>query len=138
MLGLLRAAVSAQELRLFYDSARAKARRLVVALVAGAIAGIFALAAVIWLDIALWFYCEPRLGAPISALIAAGALLLVALLALIPLALTSARPRPRRAVAMDAPTAAALHDVAELVKRNKGAVIIAAALAGLVLGTKRR
>jgi hypothetical protein len=140
MKGLLRAVVTARELRPLYDGARAKVRRIAVAIVAVALAAAFAVAALIWLDIALYLYCRPQFGSPIAALIAAGAFVVVALLALLPLALISSRPPPRsrRIAAVDESTAAAVHDLAELVKRNKGAIIVAATLAGLVLGTKRR
>jgi hypothetical protein len=139
MMRLLRAALTADQLRALYDGARAKARRIVVMIVVGTVAGVCGAAALIWLDIALYFYCLPRFGPPIAALIAAGAFMLVALIALVPLALTSSpRTRPRRSPGVDQSTAAALHDLTELAKRNKGAILVAAALSGLLLGTKRR
>lgn len=123
---------------MLYDGARAKARRVVITVVTGAIAGIFVLGALIWLDIALYFYCQQRFSAPIAALIAAGAFLVVAILALIPLTISGSRAPALKALGTPDPGVAAMQEVTNLMKRHQGAILIAAALAGVVLGTKRR
>jgi hypothetical protein len=137
---LLRAVLAATELGGLYETARSRPRRIVLVLVAGWVASVFALLALLWCDAALWFYCEPRLGAPIAALIAGGALLLAALIAVLIILLSSRRRDPPPVTApFDARAlAGAATELNGYVREHKGLVLAAAALAGLVLGSQKK
>jgi hypothetical protein len=138
---LLRAALAATELGALYETARAKPRHIAAALLAGWIAAIFGILALLWFDAALWFYCEPRLGAPIAALISGGALLLAALVAVLTIVLPRSRqpvPAPIPAIDAQALAAGAARELSGLVREHKGLVLAAAALAGLVLGSPKK
>ncbi len=133
---LLRAALAATQFNAIYGRIRAEARSLLIAAVAGWIALVFAILALLWFDAALWFYCVPRLGPAIAALIAGGALLLVALVAA--LVIVWSRSRPARAVPpppANLAAANAIHELNGFVREHKGLVLIAAALAGVVVGS---
>lgn len=138
---LLRAALAATELGAFYETARSRPRQIVVALALGWIASLFGLLALLWFDAALWFYCAPRLGAPIAALIAGGALLLAALIAVLVILLVNQRREPAApaAPAFDAQAlAGAAKQLDGLMREHKGLILTAAALAGLAFGTQRK
>ena len=137
---LLRVALAAMELGAHYENAHARFRPILTAVVAGWVAAAFGILALLWFDAALWFYCQPRLGAPVAALIAGGALLLLALIALLPIALlrSGGAQAPADGVGAGALAAGAARELNELVRGHKGAIMIAAALAGLVLGSTPR
>jgi hypothetical protein len=134
---LLRAALAATELGARYESARAKPRQILTALAIGWVAALFAIAALFWFDLALWFYCEPRLGAPVAAVIAGGALLLAALAAVLAILLARGRkPAPAAAPAIDPQAIAGIaRELNGFVREHKALLLVAAALAGAVLGS---
>ena len=146
MNGLLRSALAITGIEALAETAQAKARHLMVGAVCGAIAAILVIAALIWFDIALFFYCAPRLGPGIAALISGGALIVVALLALVPMAIHSRPPRPLSppvsnpvaGIAVADLAGRAVHEANTLFREHKGTVIVAAALAGLVLSARDR
>jgi hypothetical protein len=133
---LLRVAMAAANLGALRDAIRAWSRQLAILVVGAALGLFFALAAVLWLDVALWFYCLPRLGPPIASLIAAGALLLVALAALCAVLLMRA---PRAAALPTGPNPAAagdaLREATALMRRHLGTILAIAAVAGVVIGS---
>ncbi|HXE16258.1 MAG TPA: hypothetical protein VN632_03455 [Stellaceae bacterium] len=137
---LLRAVMAATELGAFYENARSRPRRIILALAAGWVASLFALLALLWFDAALWFYCEPRLGAPIAALIAGGALLLAALIAILVILIGSQRREPPAASpAFDAQAlAGAAVELDRFVREHKALILAGAAVAGLVFGTRKK
>jgi hypothetical protein len=143
MNGLLRLALTATGTGALVETARVKSRRIVVAAVCGWIAATFVIAALLWFDIALFLYCEPRLGAWIAALVSGGALIVVALLAMLPMAMQSrpARTPPPQPIASPAfpaneLAAKAVREANNLFREHKGTIIVAAALAGLLLSTR--
>ncbi|MGH6981600.1 MAG: hypothetical protein ACREFC_10370, partial [Stellaceae bacterium] len=118
--------------------ARSRSRHIVLVLAIGWIAALFGLLALMWFDAALWLYCEPRLGAPVAALIAGGALLLAAVVAAIAIFLLRREPPPVASPIDARALAAAAGDLDGFVREHKGTILIAAALAGLVLGTQKK
>jgi len=145
MNGLLRSALAITGIGALAETAQARARHLMVGAVCGAIAAILVIAALMWFDVALFFYCAPRLGPGIAALISGGALIVVALLALVPMAMRSrpARPlppasNPMAGIAVADLAGRAVHEANALFREHKGTVIVAAALAGLVLSARER
>jgi hypothetical protein len=137
---LLRAALAASRLSLAYRAARAKLVRALTAAVAGMVAALFFLLALLWFDAALWFYCAPKLGAPIAALIAGGAFVLVAVIAMLVIVLSGAsRPAAERVPPLAAPQVPPdlLRDMNGFVRRHQGTILLATALAGLLFGSTR-
>lgn len=136
---LLRVAMAAANLGALRDALRARSRQLAILVVCATLGLVFAVAAVLWLDVALWFYCLPRLGPSIASLIAAGALLLVALAALC--AVLSMRS-PRAAGLPTGPNPAAAGDAlgerTALMRRHIGTILAIAALAGAIIGSTPR
>jgi hypothetical protein len=136
---LLRAALAATQLGARIEHARARSGRIVAVLLAGWIAAIFGILALLWFDAALWFYCEPRLGAPIAALISGGALLVAALVAVLAIVLSRSRKTPPPpTVDAQALAAGAARELSGLIREHKGLVLAGAALAGLVLGSQNK
>lgn len=137
---ILNAAAAGMRLGGVYDRVQIKLRYAATAAVAGMVAGGFIVIALLWFDVALWFYCAPRLGAAIAALICGGAFLLGALIAVLVIVLArpiAPRPRPRDAsAATDALAASAIHELNGFVRDNQTTILIAAALAGLVFGSR--
>jgi hypothetical protein len=137
---LLRAAAAAMELGARVEHARAQSGHIVAVLLAGWIAAIFGILALLWFDAALWFYCEPRLGAPIAALISGGALLFAALVAVLAIVLSRSREPVLQLPPIDpqALAAGAARELSGLVREHKGLILAGAALAGLVLGVQKK
>lgn len=138
---LLRAALAATELGALYEGVRARPRHIILAVVLGWIAAMFGILALLWFDAALWFYCLPRLGPPIAALIAGGALLLAALIAVLVILLTrqpssQSAPVPGLGAGIDARALA--RELTGFVREHRGAILIASALAGVILGSNQK
>jgi hypothetical protein len=133
---LLRAAsVAAQSITL-YGRIRAGCRRALIRVVSSSIALVFLILALLWFDVALWFYCAPRIGAALAALVAGGALVLVAIaVGTIP-RLRLRSPPPARSAPTDG-LAAAIHELNGVLRENKGMLLVAAALLGAMLGARR-
>jgi hypothetical protein len=137
---LLRAALAASRLSMAFRAARAKLVRALTAAVAGMVAGLFFVLALLWFDAALWFYCAPKLGAAIAALIAGGAFVLIAVIAVLVIVLSGAGgPPAERAPARGAPQVPPdlLRDMNGFVRRHQGTILLATALAGLLFGSTR-
>jgi len=139
--------VAAQPVNNFYGRIRTGSRRALIKGGCAGLAGLFLIFVLLWFDVALWFYCLPRIGAALASLVAGGALLLVAIaLALAPrLALHAPQPRARLvhrdgltqgALNPDA-LAPAIRELGGVVRENKGMILLAAALLGAVLGTRQ-
>jgi hypothetical protein len=118
----------------------AAARRAALWTVAGAIALFCVLAATLWIVWAFWLYLLPMIGPPLAALAAAGLLLAIALIALIAARLATPRPRRRVATAPQMPAidaGKAIGELEKLVRHDKGAWLILAALAGVALSASQ-
>jgi len=99
-------------------------------------AGGCALAAVACGLAALWIYAVPHVGAAVAPLIVAGVLLGLGLVVLAVMRY-AVKPHQAQAPAGVAPTVL-LAETTRLLKEHKGAVLIAAVLAGLVAGMSER
>jgi hypothetical protein len=139
MNGLLRAALAATELGALYENARAKSGHVLAVLLVLWVAAIFGILALLWFDAALWFYCEPRLGAPIAALISGGALLFAAVVAVLTIVLSQARAPAAAPAAIDSQAlAGAARELGGLVRDHKSLLLVGAALAGLVFASSQK
>jgi hypothetical protein len=140
---LLRAALAASRLSLLYRTAHAKLMRAVTTAAAGLVAGLFFIFGLLWFDAALWFYCAPKLGNPIAALIAGGAFVLVAVIAVLVIVLSGGGSNASVKRAYPPPPAGPgippdlLRDMNGFVRRHQGTILLATALAGLLFGTTR-
>jgi hypothetical protein len=132
---LLRAAAIAAQTLTIFGRIRAGARRALIEAVSGLIALVFVILALLWFDVALWFYCEPRVGPAFAALIAGGGLLLVAIGIVVMPRLRRRSPPPARAVPADG-LAVAIHELNGVFRDNRGLILVAAALLGAILGTR--
>jgi hypothetical protein len=116
-------------------SRQAAGRMACVAAVALVAAGC-AVAAVACVLAALWIYAVPQVGAAGAALIVAG-VLVVMCLAMFALMRYGLKPRQAPPPAGVAP-AVLLAETTRLLKEHKGAVLMAAVLAGLVAGMSEK
>lgn len=137
---LLNAAVAGMRFGGVYARAQAKLRYAATVAMAGIVVACFVLVALLWFDVALWFYCAPRLGPATAALICGGAFLAAALIGVLVIVLARpVAPRPAdNGVAANAMAAGAIHELDGFVRDHKGTILIAAALAGLVFGSQPR
>lgn len=110
----------------------ARVGQVSLAALCGALAGVAAMAAVGCSLVALWTVVVPRLGPAGAALILAGTLALLCL-ALLALAFALAR-RGQRGPGLEANAEASLQAAAQLFKEHKGALLLAALVAGLSAG----
>jgi hypothetical protein len=110
----------------------ASAGQVSLAALCGALAGLAAMAAVGCSLVALWTVVLPHLGAAGAALLLAGALAVLCL-GLLALAFALAR-RGRRGPNLEANAEASLRAAAQLFKEHKGAMLLAALVAGLSAG----
>lgn len=111
----------------------AAAGRFSIVALCGVVAGVAAMAAVGFSLSALWIVVLPRVGPAMAALVLAGVL---AVLCLIMLALACAVGRPTQRKPGIAPDAeASLLAAAQLFKEHKGAMLLAALVAGLGAGS---
>lgn len=112
----------------------AAAGRVSIAALCGVLAGFAAMAAVGFSLSALWIVVLPRVGAAGAALVLAAvlAVLCVVLLALGYVIVRRGRQKPRT----EADAEASLLAVAELFKEHKGAMVLAALVAGLGAGAR--
>lgn len=137
---MLNAAAAGMRLGGIFARTQAKLRYIATTAVAGTIAAGFIVIALLWFDVALWFYCAPQLGPAVGALICGGAFLLGALIAMLVIVLArpiAPRPRPRDpSAATDALAADAIRELSGFVHDNQATILIAAALAGLVFGSR--
>jgi hypothetical protein len=118
------------------DRLARRARRGALAL-AFAFAGTLLVAAAFGCAIAaLWLFLQPLLGPVGASLAAAGALLLLALVALLVARRVSKRQPALLAHPIDPSSLAA--EIGQLMKSDKSSLLIAAAVAGLLAGTARR
>jgi hypothetical protein len=110
--------------------------RLVVVGLCATLAAVMMLAALGCLAAALWIYTLPCLGPVGAPLVVAGAFLILTLI-LVAIACRIRRPGRRKAAA--APAAASLApELARILRENKGTVLLAAALAGMAAGGRRK
>lgn len=106
------------------------AARIAVTAVAGACCGVAAIACAL---VALWLYVLPQVGPTGAPLVVAGVLLGMCL-ALFALVQYRFRPRPPPAAGV-APSVL-IAEATRLLNENKGTVLLAALLAGLVAGSR--
>jgi hypothetical protein len=133
---LLRAAsVAAQSITL-YGRIRAGSRHALIRVVSSSIALVCLILALLWFDVALWFYCAPRIGAALAALVAGGAFLLVAIAVVTIPRLRLRSPPPARSAPTDG-LAAAIRELNGVLRENRGILLVAAALLGAMLGARR-
>jgi hypothetical protein len=132
---LLRAASVAAQATTIYDRIRAGSRHALIRAVSICVALVLSIFALLWFDIALWFYCAPRVGAALAALVAGGGLLLVAI-AMVTLPRMRWRPIPPVRSAPTDGLAAAVHQLNGVMRNNKGMILVAAALLGAMLGAR--
>ena len=125
---LLRAAAAQQAAK----AAEGIARRPVLRAAAAILATICAAAALSCALAALWIYAVPRTGPALAAVIVAGVLLCLAGFLLL-LVRRRNRPIPKKAGSHETPASGPL---SELLRADGSALLVAAILAGLVLGTK--
>jgi hypothetical protein len=107
-------------------------RRMAIAALAGVLAGVLALASVACGLAALWIVVLPHLG-PAWAILALAGILAVLCLALLALAFTLVR-RDRRQPQIKVDAEASLLAVTRLFGEHKGAMLLAALVAGLNAG----
>jgi len=141
--------VAAQPMNNVYGRIRTGSRRAAIKAGCAGLAGLFLIFMLLWFDVALWFYCLPRIGAALASLVAGGALLLVAIaLALLPRLLLRNAPPPShpRLVHRDSlaqtglnpeALAPAIRELSGVVRENKGMILVAAALLGALLGSRQ-
>jgi hypothetical protein len=132
---LLRAGSVAAQTITIYGRIRDGSRRVLIRGVSIGIALVFSIFALLWFDVALWFYCAPRVGAALAALVAGGALLLVAI-AVVLLPLAWSRPTPPARSASTDGLAAVVRELNGAMRDNKGTLLVAAALLGAILGAR--
>ncbi len=114
-------------------------RRAIAVIVCTILAGIFAGAAFGCAMAALWIVLLPQIG-PVLAPLAVCGLLLVLALALLLTSQVVARRKVSGTAAAGAagdPLAALATDALRLVREHKGAMLLSAVLAGLIIGRKR-
>jgi hypothetical protein len=134
MAGLLRCADAIVQLGA--SRAAAAARRISVMALGGAFAVVAAMGTIGCLVAALWIFALPSFGQGGAALVAAGALFLLSLvLFALVLRFGRGRQRPRPSGHGSQIPAA---DIARLLRENKGAVLLAAVVAGLAAGHAHR
>ncbi len=133
---MVNAAAAGMRLGGIHTRIQAKLRYAATAAAAGVVAAVCMFVALLWFDIALWFYCAPRLGAANAALICGGAFVLVASIAVLIIVLTRpVAPRPvDNSAAANAVAANAIQELSGFVGEHKSTILIAAALAGLIFG----
>jgi hypothetical protein len=132
---LLRAASVAAQTIAIYGRIREGSRRALIRVVSSLIGLVFVIFALLWFDLALWFYCAPRIGPAFAALVAGGGMLLVAIAIVVIPRLRTRSPPPVRAAPTDG-LAAAIHELNGLFRQNKGMILVAAALLGALLGAR--
>ncbi len=132
---LLRAASVAAQTITLYGRIRAGFRRALIGVVSSGIALVFLILALLWFDAALWFYCAPRIGAALAALVAGGAFLLVAI-AVVAITRWRLRSAPPARPAPTDGVAAAIHELNGFVRENRGMLLVAAAVLGALLGAR--
>jgi hypothetical protein len=118
------------------DRLTRRARRGAIALAFAFAATLLAAAAIGCTIAALWLFLQPRLGPVGAPLAAAGALLLLALVAL----LVARRVLKRQPALLAHPIdpSSLIAEIGQLMKSDKSSLLIAAAVAGLLAGTARR
>ena len=129
-LSLLLRATAARDLK-------AAAVRSLLTIAAAVLSALCCLAALGCLLAALWIYVAGRLGPVAAPLTVALVLLILAGLLALTMRRRRRRPRPasKRAGLGVLPSSGPLHD---LLRENETALLVAAALAGLLLGADRR
>jgi hypothetical protein len=132
---LLRAASVAAQMVAIYGRIREGSRRAVIRVVSSLIGLVFLIFALLWFDVALWFYCAPRIGPGFAALVVGGGMLLVAVAIVVIPRLRTGSPPPVRAAPTDG-LAAAIHELNGMFRQNKGMILVAAALLGALLGAR--
>ena len=136
----LRLAATAAEIGMNYAAGRRQVRRdvsdILVELSLAIAAAIFVVAAVAFVFAAIWYYLVPAVGHGIAALIMAGLLLLLALAALgvgRQVSRSKRKPEPPAQEQLDL----LLNEAGRIVQKNKGALLLAAFLAGLLTSERR-
>lgn len=132
---LLRAGSVAAQTSAIYGRIRAGSRRVLIRGVSICIALVFTIFALLWFDVALWFYCAPRIGPALAALVAGGGLLLIAIVIVL-LPLLGWRPTPPLRSAPTDGLAAAIHELNGVMRDHKGTILAGAALLGAILGAR--
>jgi hypothetical protein len=112
------------------------AGRFALAAVCGAVAAVFVFAAIGCAAAALWLYLLPCVGPVYAPLIVAGALLAIALACV--LGAVYILRRKRRRPVSGADLAALLAAAEPVLKEHKTTILVAALVAGLVVGSSKR
>jgi len=135
MSNLLRIALAAARLAA-QRGAEGALRRLGLVMLAGTVALAGFVGGLFWLAAALWFYLLPMLGAPIAAVVVGAALVMIALAILLWIGQSAPR-QPAAAIGAGAATpdvAQLAHQLNGFARRNAPALLVIAALAGLMSG----
>jgi hypothetical protein len=128
------------------QDALASVRRTAILIVCGLVAGLIVLPAVGCLMAALWIFVQERLGPLWAAIITAAAMLLLAITVLL-IGILQSKAGKKTPAQRDAPGSGAAASLSALppptamletsrsaFRRNKGTVLLAAGVAGLLLG----
>ena len=141
----LGATLAFNPMRMVQD-ALASVRRTVILIVCALIAGLIVLPAIGCLMAALWIFVQERLGPLWAAIITAAAMLLLVIIMLL-IGILQSKAGKKKQTQRDAPRSVAAASLSALpppkamletsrsaFRRNKGTVLLAAGVAGLLLG----
>jgi len=134
--GLVRAASTAYALSGLGETIRASAGRIALASLCATVTAICAIAAMTCAIFALWIFALPYVGPVGAPLLAAGVLVIISI-ALLAVARSVLR-RPRRRSHPSVAPELMIAEATRLLREHKGAVLLAALVAGLIAGNDRR
>lgn len=133
---LVRVAFSAYVQSSITERIRASGGQLALAMLCAVVAIIGVLASIACAVSALWIFALPRLGPAGAPLVAAGVLLTFAIILLAIARRLSGRRQAIVSIGPDSTLIVA--EATDLFKKHKGSVLLAALVAGLIVGNERR